>query len=77
MQRKWSNAENLASEERKQSKNHCSPVNLESKKKGKKIIAPGRVRKGRSNRLSGKSHVPSYNSIVRQKCALTKCNSIG
>ena len=33
MQGKRSKVENFPSEERKQSKNHCSPVKLESKKK--------------------------------------------
>ena len=33
--------ENIPSEERKQSKNHSSPVKLESKIKDKKIIDPG------------------------------------
>ena len=35
MQGKRSKVENFPSEERKQSKNHCSPVKLESKKKKK------------------------------------------
>ena len=39
MQGKWTNAENFASEERKQSKNHCSPVKLESKKNDEKVLA--------------------------------------
>ena len=38
MQENRSNAENFAPEERKQSKNHCSPVKLESKKQAKKVI---------------------------------------
>ena len=38
MQGKWSEVRNFPSE-RKQSKNHCSPVKLESKKHDKKIIA--------------------------------------
>ena len=42
MQEKLSNLEKFASEERKQSKNHCSSVKLESKKQDKKIIDPGR-----------------------------------
>ena len=37
MQGKQSNLENFPSQERKQSKNHCSPVKLE--KKDKKIMA--------------------------------------
>ena len=32
MQGKWSKVKNFPSEERKQSKNHCSPVKLESEK---------------------------------------------
>ena len=47
MQRKWINAENFPSEERKQSKNHYSPVKLESQKNDKKIIDPGRDRPGK------------------------------
>ena len=39
MQGKWSNAEISASEERKQSRNHCSPVKAESKKHDKKVLA--------------------------------------
>ena len=39
MQGKWTNLENSASQGRKQSKNHCSPVKLESKKNDKKVIA--------------------------------------
>ena len=42
MQGKWRNLKNFGSEKRKQSKNHCSPVKLESKKNDKKISAPGR-----------------------------------
>ena len=42
-QGKWSNAENFASEERKQSKNHFSPVKLESKKEDKNYWPRGRV----------------------------------
>ena len=40
MQGKWTNLENFRSEERKQSKNHCSPVKLESKKNDKKNNRP-------------------------------------
>ena len=36
MQGKQSNVKNFPSEERKQSKNHCSPVKLERKKHDKK-----------------------------------------
>ena len=36
MQGKWSKVRNFTSEERKQSKNHCSQVKLESKKNDKK-----------------------------------------
>ena len=39
MQGKGSKVKIFPSEERKQSKNHCSPVKLESKKNGKKIMA--------------------------------------
>ena len=39
MQGKGSNLENSPSQERKQSKNHCSPVKLERKKHDKKIMA--------------------------------------
>ena len=38
MQGKWSKFKNFESEERKQSKTHCSPVKLERKKNDKKII---------------------------------------
>ena len=58
MQGKWSKVKNFASEERKQSKKHCSPVKLQSKKQDKKIIAPGRVQAERSHRSSRKSRVP-------------------
>ena len=39
MQGKWSEMRNFPSQERKQSKNHCSPVKLESKKSDKKVMA--------------------------------------
>ena len=39
MQEKYSKVESFACEECKQSKNHCSPVKLESKKQGKKEVA--------------------------------------
>ena len=39
MQGKRSKVKNFPSEERKQSKNHCSPVKLERKKYGKKVMA--------------------------------------
>ena len=39
MQGRWTNLENSALEERKQSKNRCSPVKLESKKNDKKVLA--------------------------------------
>ena len=39
MQGKWSKVKKFPSEERKQSKNHCSPVNLERKKHDKKVMA--------------------------------------
>ena len=39
MQGKWSKVKNFPSEERKQSKNHCSPVILERKKHEKKVKA--------------------------------------
>ena len=57
MQGKWLNAENFASEERKQSKNHCSPVKLESKKNDKKIIDPGRDRVPIERRRRATSHL--------------------
>ena len=43
MQGKQTKVKNFPSEERKQSKNHCSPVKFDSKKKknDKKIIDPG------------------------------------
>ena len=41
MQGKWTNLEYFPSQERKQSKNHCSPVKLESKKKRLKNKRPG------------------------------------
>ena len=44
MQGKWSEVRNFPSEERKQRKNHCSPVKLESKKNDQKIIDTGRDR---------------------------------
>ena len=47
MQGRWTNLENFGTEERKQSKNPCSPVKLESRKNDKKIIHPGRVRSGK------------------------------
>ena len=60
MQGKWSNFKNFGLEERKQSKNHCSPVKLESKKNNdKKITNPGRDRVGNFHRASRKSHDPS------------------
>ena len=43
MQEKWSKVKNFPSEERKQSKNHCSPVKLESKTNDKKNNRPGEV----------------------------------
>ena len=41
MQGKWSKVNNFPSEERKQSKNHCSQVKLKKKKKkhDKKVMA--------------------------------------
>ena len=39
MQGRWTNLENFGTEERKQSKNHCSQVKLESKKNDKKKLA--------------------------------------
>ena len=39
MQRKRSKVKNFPLQERKQSKNHCSPVKLERKKHDKKVIA--------------------------------------
>ena len=42
MQGKRSKVKNSPSEERKQSKNHCSPVKLKSKNNVKKIMDPGR-----------------------------------
>ena len=50
MQGKRSKVKNFPSEKRKQSKNHCSPVKLESKKKkknDKKIIDRRRDRVGK------------------------------
>ena len=48
MQGKRSELRNFPSQERKQSKNHCTPVKLESKKKNdKKLIDPGRERAGK------------------------------
>ena len=47
MQGKWTEVRNFPSEEHKQSKNHCSPVKLESTKNDKKIIDPGRDRAGK------------------------------
>ena len=52
MQGKWSNAENFASQERKQSKNPCSPVKQESVKQDKKNYWPrGRGRSDPIDRL--------------------------
>ena len=42
MQGKRYQVENFPPEERKQSKNHCSPVKLESKKKRLKKTLPGK-----------------------------------
>ena len=39
MQGKWSKVKIFPSEERKQSKNHCSPGKLESNKHDKKVMA--------------------------------------
>ena len=47
MQGKRSKVKNFPAEVRKQSKNHCSPVKLESKKIDKKTIDPGRDRGGK------------------------------
>ena len=41
MQGKWSKSDKFPIEERKQSKNHCSPVKLESKINDKKSNRPG------------------------------------
>ena len=41
MEGKWSKVKIFPSEERKQSKNHCSPVKLERKKHDKKAMASG------------------------------------
>ena len=41
MQGKWSKVKNFPSQERKQRKNHCSPVKLESRKNDKKNNRPG------------------------------------
>ena len=47
MQGKRSKVRNFPSQERKQSKNRCSPVKLESKKNDKKLNDPGRDRAGK------------------------------
>ena len=56
MQGKWSEVRNFPSQERKQSKNHCSPVKLESKKNDKKNNGfAGRVGSGDTNVRLGRT----------------------
>ena len=63
MQGKWSDVRNFPSEEHKQSKNHCSPLKLESKKNDKKRGDPGRDRVGTLPAIVEKNQDPSIISI--------------
>ena len=65
MQGKRSKMKNFPSQEHKQTKNHCSPVKLESKKNDKKITDPGRDWAGKLPSSVEEEPRPVYNYIRR------------
>ena len=69
MQGKWSKVKYFPSEERKQSKNHCSPVKLESKKNDKKVSYPGRNQAGKLPAIVEENHDPSIITLTPSEYA--------